>query len=185
MSAPSTSRASGRRMCSFIGARERRGPVFTENSPCQAAAERKILTARKQEPSAAMQKITPFLWFDTQAEEAARFYTSVFRGPRKLAITRYGKGMPGKSGSVMTVKFRIKGQEFIALNGGPAFKFNTAVSFVVYCSTQREIDYYWKKLTAGGKEVQCGWLEDKYGLSWQIVPDKLMEMIGSNDPART
>jgi predicted 3-demethylubiquinone-9 3-methyltransferase (glyoxalase superfamily) len=132
-----------------------------------------------------MQKIAPFLWFNAKAEEAARFYTSVFKGPKKLAITRYGRGMPGKPGSVMTVKFRILGQEFTAINAGPEYKFSPAVSFVVYCRTQREIDYYWKKLTAGGREVQCGWLADKYGLSWQIVPDKIMEMIGSNDPARS
>jgi predicted 3-demethylubiquinone-9 3-methyltransferase (glyoxalase superfamily) len=132
-----------------------------------------------------MQKITPCLWFDKHAEEAANFYTSIFRGPRKLAITRYGKGMPGKAGSVMTVKFRIMGQEFMALNAGPKHKFNPAVSFVVYCRTQKEIDYYWNKLTAGGREVQCGWLEDKFGLSWQVVPDKIMEMIGGDDSART
>lgn len=135
--------------------------------------------------SAIMKKITPFLWFDKEAEEAARFYTSIFKGSRILGIARYGKGAPGKPGSVMTVKFRILGQEFTALNGGPAFKFTPAVSFVVHCGSQKEIDYYWRRLSAGGKEVQCGWLADKYGLSWQIVPDIITELLDGEDPARS
>src|ERR1041385_4301532 len=119
-----------------------------------------------------MQKITPFLWFDDQAEAAAKFYTSIFKKSKLLNIARYGeeaKKISGKAkGSVMTVEFEIAGQKFIALNGGPVFKFTEAVSFVVNCRTQAEVDYYWKKLSAGGQEVQCGWLRDKYGLSWQI-----------------
>src|ERR1017187_6544257 len=131
-----------------------------------------------------MQKITPFFWFDKQAEQAARFYTSVFKGSGILGIARYGKGSPGKPGSVMTVKFRILGQEFTALNGGPVFKFTPAISFVVHCRSQKAVDYYWRKLSMGGKKVQCGWLEDKYGVSWQIVPDVLIELLTGNDPAK-
>jgi predicted 3-demethylubiquinone-9 3-methyltransferase (glyoxalase superfamily) len=130
-----------------------------------------------------MPSITPFLWFDKQAEAAATFYTSVFPNSKILNIARYGRGSPGKPGSVMTVKFRILGQEFTALNGGPDFKFNHSISFVVHCRTQKEIDHYWRKLSAGGEEVQCGWLKDKYGLSWQIVPDVLLRLITSKDPA--
>jgi predicted 3-demethylubiquinone-9 3-methyltransferase (glyoxalase superfamily) len=123
-------------------------------------------------------KITPFLWFDTQAEEAAKFYVSVFKDSKMGQVSRYGEGMPLPKGTVMTAAFEIEGQPFIALNGGPQFKFTEAVSFVVNCDTQKEIDYYWDKLTAsGGKEVQCGWLKDKYGLSWQIVPTVLPELV--------
>ena len=124
-----------------------------------------------------MQKITPFLWFEDQAEEAARFYTSVFRNSRLGRISHYGSvgeeehGRP--AGSVMAVEFELDGQQFIALNGGPVFKFNEAISFVVNCETQAEIDTLWEKLTAGGEEVQCGWLKDKYGITWQIVPTLL------------
>jgi predicted 3-demethylubiquinone-9 3-methyltransferase (glyoxalase superfamily) len=122
-----------------------------------------------------MQKITPFLWFDNQAEEAAKFYVSVFKNSKVKEMTRYtGEEPSGQKGSVMTVSFELDGQEFVALNGGPQFKFTEAVSFVVNCGTQEEIDYYWEKLTAGGgEEVQCGWLTDKYGLSWQVVPTKI------------
>jgi predicted 3-demethylubiquinone-9 3-methyltransferase (glyoxalase superfamily) len=131
-----------------------------------------------------MPKITPFLWFDNKAEQAARFYTSIFKGSKTLDIARYGKGSPGKPGSVMTVRFRILGQEFTALNGGPVFKITPAVSFVVHCKTQREVDYYWRRLSAGGKEVQCGWLEDRYGVSWQIVPDVLIRLLTGTDRAK-
>ena len=125
-----------------------------------------------------MQKITPFLWFDKQAEEAAKFYVSVFKDSKMGQVSRYGEGMPLPKGTVMTAAFEIGGQSFIALNGGPQFKFTEAVSFVVNCGTQKEIDYYWDKLTAGGgKEVQCGWLKDRYGLSWQIVPAVLPELV--------
>ncbi len=131
-----------------------------------------------------MPKITPFLWFDKEAEQAAKFYTSVFKGSKILGISRYGKGMPGKAGSVMTVKFRLLGQEFSALNGGPAYKFTHAVSFVVHCKSQKEVDYYWRRLSAGGKEVQCGWLQDRYGLSWQIVPVMMLEALAGKDKAK-
>ena len=124
-----------------------------------------------------MQEITPFLWFDNQAEDAANFYVSVFKNSKVKEMTRYtGEEPSGEKGSVMTVNFELNGEEFVALNGGPQFKFTEAVSFVVNCETQQEIDYYWEKLTAdGGEEVQCGWLSDRYGLSWQVVPTKIRE----------
>ena len=124
-----------------------------------------------------MQRITPFLWFDNQAEEAAKFHVSVFKNSKVNGMTHYtGEDPSGKKGSVMTVDFELDGQDFVALNGGPRFKFTEAVSFVINCETQEEIDYYWEKLTAGGgEEVQCGWLTDKYGLSWQVVPTKLFD----------
>jgi predicted 3-demethylubiquinone-9 3-methyltransferase (glyoxalase superfamily) len=132
-----------------------------------------------------MQKITPFLWFDNQAEEAANFYVSVFPNSRILGITRYGSVGPRPPGTVMTVAFELDGQEFTALNGGPVFKFNEAVSFVVNCETQDEVDAMWRKLTDGGQEVECGWLTDRYGVSWQIVPTVLKEMLADPDPGRT
>jgi predicted 3-demethylubiquinone-9 3-methyltransferase (glyoxalase superfamily) len=132
-----------------------------------------------------LQKITPFLWFDSQAEEAAGFYTSVFKNSRIESVTRYGEAGPGPRGSVMTVEFDLDGQKFTALNGGPHFQFTEAISFVVHCETQAEVDEYWEKLSAGGKEVQCGWLKDKYGLSWQIVPTALLEMLKDQDAERT
>ena len=124
-----------------------------------------------------MQRITPFLWFDGQAEEAAKFYVAVFKNSKMKQITHYtGEELPERKGQVMTVSFELDGQEFTALNGGPQFKFNEAVSFVINCDTQEEIDYYWEKLSAdGGEEVQCGWVADKYGLSWQVVPGKFFE----------
>jgi predicted 3-demethylubiquinone-9 3-methyltransferase (glyoxalase superfamily) len=131
-----------------------------------------------------MQKITPFLWFDNNAEEAAKFYVSVFKKGKIRSVSRYSEGAPAPAGTVMTVEFDLFGQRFVALNGGPVFKFNEAISFVVSCKTQREVDYYWKKLSAGGKEVQCGWLQDKYGVSWQIVPTVLMELMTSKDRAK-
>ena len=131
-----------------------------------------------------MQKITPFLWFDNNAEEAVQFYTSIFKDSKILGTSRYGDAGPGPKGTVMTMKFELNGQEFIALNGGPHFKFTEAISFVVNCETQKEIDEYWAKLTAGGKEVQCGWLRDKYGLSWQIVPTVLGQLMQDKDPEK-
>ena len=134
-----------------------------------------------------MQKITPCLWFDNQAEEAANFYTSIFKNSKIGNITRYGKEgyeIHGReAGTVMTVDFEIEGQRFTCLNGGPVFKFNEAISFVVHCKTQKEVDYYWEKLSEGGDEKaqQCGWLKDKYGVSWQIVPDVLDEMLRDKD----
>ena len=134
-----------------------------------------------------MQKISPFLWFDTEAEQAAKFYTSIFKKSKIVGITRYpnvGQKIGRKPGSVMTVGFTIEGQRFTALNGGPGIKFNESISLVVECKTQKEIDYYWKKLTAGGKEVQCGWLQDKYGVRWQIVPTVFLDVWKSKDEAK-
>jgi predicted 3-demethylubiquinone-9 3-methyltransferase (glyoxalase superfamily) len=132
-----------------------------------------------------MQKITTFLWFDTQAEEAATLYTSLFPNSRITDVSRYGDAGPGAPGSVMTVTFELDGQQFTALNGGPEFKFTEAISLSVDCASQEEVDELWDKLTAdGGEESQCGWLKDKYGLSWQIVPRRLPELLTDPDPAR-
>ena len=132
-----------------------------------------------------MPSITPFLWFDSQAEQAARFYCSVFPNSRVLDLARYGDSGPGPSGSVMTVRFELDGTEFVALNGGPAhFGFNLGVSFVVGCKSPEEVDHYWSALTEGGEEGQCGWLKDRYGLSWQIVPDELPALLVDPDPGR-
>src|SRR5215468_4480799 len=127
---------------------------------------------------ATMQKITACLWFNDQAEEAARFYTSLFKNATIGESTHYGEGGPRPKGSVLTVSFQLDGQEFLALNGGPQFKFTEAVSFIVNCRTQKEVDRLWAKLTEGDNESQCGWLKDKYGLSWQIVPTALFKMLG-------
>lgn len=132
-----------------------------------------------------MRRISPFLWFDTQAEEAARFYVSVFENSRILSTSRYGEGGPGPRGSVMTVEFELDGQRFVALNGGPQFKFTEAVSFAVDCATQEEVDRFWGKLSEGGQEGPCGWLKDRYGLSWQIVPSALGKLLSDPDPARS
>lgn len=135
-----------------------------------------------------MQKITPFLWYDDKAEEAANFYVSIFKNSKIGRTTRYdeqsSKAAGRPKGTVMTIEFQLDGQDFVALNGGPIFKFTEAVSFVVNCETQEEVDEFWTKLTAGGEEVQCGWLKDKYGLSWQIVPTVLTEMLQDKDPAK-
>ena len=128
-----------------------------------------------------MQKITPCLWFDTQGEEAAAFYTSVFPNSRILEVTRYGSAGPRPEGTVMTVTFELDGQQFVALNGGPEFTFNEAISFQVDCETQEEVDTFWTRLSEGGEEGPCGWLEDKFGVSWQIVPTRLTELIGDPD----
>jgi predicted 3-demethylubiquinone-9 3-methyltransferase (glyoxalase superfamily) len=132
-----------------------------------------------------MQKITPCLWFDSEAEEAAKLYTSIFKNSKIGRISRYGeagKEIHGReAGSVMTVEFELNGQKFLALNGGPIFKFNEAVSFTVNCESQEEVDYYWEKLSEGGEEGPCGWLKDKYGLSWQIVPAVLGELMSGSD----
>lgn len=132
-----------------------------------------------------MPKITPFLWFDNQAEEAANLYVSIFKNSKILTITRYGEGGPGPKGGVMTVVFQLDGQKFIALNGGPHFKFTEAISFSVECETQQEVDEYWEKLSRGGQESQCGWLKDKYGLSWQINPTALGKMLSDPDPQKS
>ena len=128
-----------------------------------------------------MQKITPFLWFDNQAEEAMNFYISVFDNSKIVNVTRYGEAGPGPAGAVMTAAFEIAGQEFIALNGGPHFKFTEAVSFSVNCETQEEVDEFWERLSEGGEKGRCGWLKDKYGLSWQINPTALGEMLQDED----
>jgi predicted 3-demethylubiquinone-9 3-methyltransferase (glyoxalase superfamily) len=131
-----------------------------------------------------MQKITPFLWFNDQAEEAANFYTSIFKNSKISAISRYGEGSPGPVGQVMTLTLELNGQEFMALNGGPVFAFTPAISFFVTCETQAEVDHYWEKLSAGGEQEQCGWLKDKFGVSWQIVPKVLGELLGDPDPEK-
>jgi len=132
-----------------------------------------------------MQKITPFLWFDNQAEEAANFYVSIFKNSKILSISRYGEAGPGPKGSAMTVMFQLDGEEFIALNGGPLFKFTEAISFVVNCETQQEVDEFWEKLSEDGGESRCGWLKDKYGLSWQIVPTILGKLMTDPDPQKS
>jgi predicted 3-demethylubiquinone-9 3-methyltransferase (glyoxalase superfamily) len=128
-----------------------------------------------------MQKITPFLWFDTQAVQAAQFYTSVFPNSRIRAIAHYGEAGPGPAGAVMTVDFELDGQQFVALNGGPQFTFDEAISFVVTCETQDEVDRYWSTLSEGGEEGPCGWLKDRFGLSWQIVPTALPRLLTNPD----
>ncbi|PYO74169.1 MAG: hypothetical protein DMD64_04980 [Gemmatimonadetes bacterium] len=131
------------------------------------------------------QKITPFLWFDKRAEEAAQFYVSIFKNSKILHVSRYGDAGPGPKGSVMVVNFQLAGQEFTALNGGPLFKFSEAFSFVVNCENQQEVDEYWSKLTSGGgQESQCGWLKDKFGFSWQIVPTALGKLMSDTDPQK-
>src|SRR6202165_1562900 len=132
-----------------------------------------------------IQKITPFLWFDHHAEEAAAFYTSIFPNSKVVKVARYGEAGPGPAGSAMTVEFQLEGQTFVALNGGPHFKFTEAISFVVNCQSQDEVDFYWDKLSAGGAQVQCGWLKDKFGLSWQIVPTALPQLLANPDPIKS
>lgn len=131
-----------------------------------------------------MQKITPFLWFDHQAEEAMNFYLPIFKTSKVLTVTRYGDAGPGPKGSVMTASFLLDGQEFIALNGGPAFQITPAISFVVNCETQQEVDAFWEQLSAGGREEQCAWLTDKFGVSWQIVPKVLVKLLNDPDPLK-
>lgn len=131
-----------------------------------------------------MQRITPFLWFDGNAEEAVNFYTSIFKSSKIVEISRYGEAGPGPKGSVMVITFELDGQKFMALNGGPEYKFTPAVSLVVNCKSQEEVDDYWDKLSAGGQKVQCGWLADKFGLSWQVVPTILGELLQEKDPAK-
>ena len=134
---------------------------------------------------ASKQKITTFLWFDGNAEDAAKHYTSIFKNSKVLEVIRYGDAGPGPKGSVMIVRFQLEGQEFIGLNGGPQFKFTEAISLAVTCETQTEVDELWSRLSAGGEEGQCGWLKDRFGLSWQIVPAALPELIRDPDPARS
>ena len=124
-----------------------------------------------------MKKITPFLWFDGKAEEAMNYYVSIFKNSKIVSVTRYGEEGPGPKGTVMTAAFELNGQEFTALNGGPQFTFSPAISFVVNCETQQEVDELWEKLSEGGEKQNCGWLKDKYGLSWQVIPTMLIEML--------
>jgi len=131
-----------------------------------------------------MQKIAPFLWFDGKAEEAMNFYTSIFRNAKVGSISRYGEAGPGPAGSVLTASFELEGLQFTALNGGPHFKFNEAISFHVACESQQEVDYFWERLGAGGQIQQCGWLKDKFGVSWQIVPTALPRLLGNPDRAK-
>jgi len=130
-------------------------------------------------------RITPMLWFDHQAEEAAQFYTSIFRNARITGVSRYGEAGPGPKGTAMVVEFELDGRPFTALNGGPHFKFTEAISLVVNCADQQEVDYYWSRLTEGGAEAQCGWLKDKYGLSWQVVPTPVIHMLKDPDAAKS
>src|SRR5439155_17471752 len=132
-----------------------------------------------------MQKITPFLWFDDNAEEAINFYTSIFKNSRIVDMSRYPPNGPGPAGKLMAATFQLEGQEFMALNGGPTYKFTEAISLFVNCKTQAEVDEYWTKLTAGGEEGPCGWLKDKFGLSWQIVPTILGELLSDPDPVKS
>ncbi|HTF93588.1 MAG TPA: VOC family protein [Verrucomicrobiae bacterium] len=132
-----------------------------------------------------MQKITPFLWFDGKAEEAMNFYVSIFKNAKIVSVTRYGEAGPGPKGTVMTAKFELDGQEFVALNGGPQFTFTEAISFVVNCATQQEVDEFWAKLSEGGEKSRCGWLKDKYGLSWQVVPTVFVEMLQDKDAEKS
>jgi predicted 3-demethylubiquinone-9 3-methyltransferase (glyoxalase superfamily) len=131
-----------------------------------------------------MQKITPFLWFDHQAEEAMNFYVSIFKNSKVGTVTRYGDAGPGPRGTVMSVTFELDGQPFMALNGGPVFHFTEAISMFVNCETQREVDDLWEKLSTGGHQSRCGWLKDKFGLSWQIIPSELMAALGNKDPEK-
>jgi predicted 3-demethylubiquinone-9 3-methyltransferase (glyoxalase superfamily) len=132
-----------------------------------------------------MQKISPFLWFDSEAEEAANFYVSLFDDSAIADVSRYPERSPGPAGQVMSVNFRLAGQEFMALNAGPQFKFTEAISLFVHCKDQNEVDRLWSKLTDGGEESQCGWLKDRWGLSWQIIPDRLGDLLGDPDPGRS
>ena len=131
-----------------------------------------------------MQKITPFLWFDNQAEEAMNFYVSIFKNSKILTVNRYGEGAPLPKGTVLTASFMLNGQEFIVLNGGPMYSFSQAISFVVNCETQEEVDEYWEKLSAGGEQLQCAWLTDKFGVTWQIVPTQLGKLLSDPDPVK-
>lgn len=131
-----------------------------------------------------MQKVTPFLWFDTQAEDAAKYYVSVFKNAKILNVVRYGDAGPGPKGSVMVVEFEVEGQKFTALNGGPHHKFDEAISFVVDCKDQAEVDYFWERLGDGGRYDHCGWVKDKFGLSWQVVPRRLNELLSDADAVK-
>jgi predicted 3-demethylubiquinone-9 3-methyltransferase (glyoxalase superfamily) len=163
-----------------------RGPLRFKG----ADAFRKVLDLRpwragRSKGDSSMQKISPFLWFDNQAEEAMNFYVSIFKNSKIGSVMRYGDAGPGPKGSVMTASFELEGQQFTALNGGPHFKFTEAISFVVSCETQEEVNELWDKLSGGGQTQQCGWLKDKFGLSWQIIPSALIELMSDPDPEKS
>lgn len=160
-----------------------RGPSLVRQ-PMRRDLEVTSISARSMLTFASMPQIISFLTFNDQAEEAAKFYTSIFPNSRITSITRYPKGAPAPEGSVMTVSFELDGREFVALNGGPQFSFSQGFSISVQCETQEEIDTYWNKLTEGGQEIACGWLTDKFGLSWQVNPKLLMEMLSDHDPIK-
>ena len=143
-----------------------------------------VAKAKDERTQPVQQKITTFLWFDKNAEEAVNFYVSIFKNSSIRRTAHYGDSGPSPKGTVMTIDFVLDGQEFTALNGGPEFKFNEAISQVVHCKTQEEVDYFWEKLSAGGQIIECGWLKDKFGLAWQIVPDVLLDWIQDDDPQR-
>jgi predicted 3-demethylubiquinone-9 3-methyltransferase (glyoxalase superfamily) len=155
----------------------------TMSSACAGRLKGSI-SRRTRGRSAMQSKIIPNLWFDTEAEEAAGFYASVFKGSRIVAVTHYTEAGPGPAGTVMTVEFEVAGQRFVGINGGPQFPFTEAVSFQITCENQDEVDYYWQRLTDGGEEGQCGWLKDRYGLSWQVVPTGMDEVFADPDPER-
>lgn len=149
------------------------------------AAQAEVANAPNQRTKPRTQRITTFLWFNNNAEEAVNFYVSVFKNSKVLGVVRYGDAGPGPKGSVMIIDFELNDQEFTALNGGPDFKFNEAISLVVHCKTQEEVDYYWSKLSEGGQIIDCGWLKDKYGVAWQIVPDVLLDLIQDSDQQKS
>jgi predicted 3-demethylubiquinone-9 3-methyltransferase (glyoxalase superfamily) len=152
----------------------------TNATPTGAAA-----TSKDERTRPIQQKISAFLWFNDNAEEAVNFYVSVFKNSSVLKTVHYGDEGPGPKGTVMTIDFQLDGQEFTALNGGPQFKFTEAISLVVHCKTQEEVDYFWEKLSEGGEKIECGWVKDKFGLAWQIVPDVLLEMLTDDDPQKS
>ena len=149
------------------------------------AAQTGAAKSRDERTQPGTQKITTFLWFDNNAEEAAKFYVSVFKNSKILNATRYGDAGPGPKGTVMTVDFELDGQRFTGLNGGPQFKFTEAISLVVHCKTQEEVDYFWEKLSEGGEKIDCGWVKDKFGLAWQVTPDILLELLQDSDTQKS
>jgi predicted 3-demethylubiquinone-9 3-methyltransferase (glyoxalase superfamily) len=161
------------------------GGLFLRDDRLRALSRCEVAQYEVAKEENDMKKITPFLWFEDKAEEAANFYTSIFKNSKILNIARYGEAGPGPKGTVMTVTFQLEGQEFMGLNGGPHYTFSPAISFFVNCETQAEVDELWEKLSAGGREDRCAWLTDKFGVSWQIVPKALFELIQDKDPVKS
>jgi predicted 3-demethylubiquinone-9 3-methyltransferase (glyoxalase superfamily) len=161
------------------------GGLFLRDDRLRALSRCEVAQYEVAKEENDMKKITPFLWFEDKAEEAANFYTSIFKNSKILNIARYGEAGPGPKGTVMTVTFQLEGQEFMGLNGGPHYTFSPAISFFVNCETQAEVDELWEKLSAGGREDRCAWLQDKFGVSWQIVPKALLELIQDKDPVKS